>query len=142
MLVYKVSPGLMYSSMSSSLTRLNLFVAASSSITIVNGPQNVTAAVGSNVIFPCESDQGSTLLPLWKINGIPYTLTSLPSWHWFGSDGLHVDRITADTNNTKYVCYFVINNEVAVESKPAFLLVITPRINGEITANSDKYHIM
>ena len=99
-------------------------------IRIVNGPENVTTTVGSAAVtFECNYE-GTTDLPYWRINRTEYRATSLPAHHQFIQHTLHVQRIAAEMNNTKYVCFFYeydfsIGQDVTIESPPAFLFVVS-----------------
>ena len=101
-------------------------------ITIVNGPENVTAVVGSTVTFQCDYE-GTTDLPRWRINGTSYRVTNLPAYHQFIQHTLQVQLVTTAMNNTKYVCFFYdydfsAGQDKTIESRPGFLFVISEGI--------------
>ena len=98
-----------------------------SAITIIHGPENVTAYKCENATFPCWYN-GTFSTPSWSINGTLYTTLNLPDRHYFSTKNLSltVVEVQLSDNATEYQCLFF-----DVSSEPGVLTVIEAPQNGK-----------
>ena len=102
-------------------THFNIHVCCHTDI-IIEGPSDVTYIPGLTPL-PIELTCNVTGLPLWRVNGVTYTLTilrngALPGHNATGTNIL----IDTPVNNTEYVCVSS-TNDGDVSSDPANLII-------------------
>lgn len=83
-------------------------------LTIEHGPENITVAKGNCASFCCVIS-GTTVAPVWKINGRVHTIFTLPDRHIYSSQTLTVSNVELSDNGMKYQCtIFNVSSQIAI----------------------------
>lgn len=101
------------------------------SVHFLKEPLNLTVSFGHSVLMPCVLE-GTSVLPNWLIDGIPYTVAGLPTGLiMLSSKGLKIDESVL-IDYRRFQCFVLISNGtqprptyVNIESSVGFLTVIS-----------------
>ena len=99
-------------------------------ILITSEPQDATVSIGDTAYFNC-SYMGTTDVPFWVINSIPYPIDRLPGRHEYRNQVLSVGDVRLTDSGRTYQCSFF-----EPRSMVATLTVLNPE--GKDTSYSGK----
>ena len=80
-----------------------IYAGQSSSGRFSSQPHNVSVTEGSEARFSCTYDS-SSVVPIWIINGLSYTWTSLPEKHTFNGHQIIIESVDTSMNGSTYQC--------------------------------------
>ena len=109
------------------------------SVRFLKEPLNLTVSFGHSALMPCVLE-GTSVLPNWLIDEIPYTVAGLPTGLiMLSSEGLKIDESVL-IDYRKFQCFALISNGtqprstyVSIESSVGFLTVISKSKHNVLT---------
>ena len=95
-------------------------------IEFLEEPRNVTVVERTDAFFAC-SYRGIRGVPSWRIDNIPFVISTLPPKHSYNGSGLVVSNVDLSLNMTSYACFFTVHigrgQFKAIQSETGFLII-------------------